>query len=95
MQYDDWSTYPFSRPWFVRGGIRYAMNETKVRVDYVHHAMSAMWHYYNAAIKDPNLPEEVRRDLKPPNGFISNEALVAALPSSAPLAPRSDAGKKE
>jgi hypothetical protein len=60
MQYDERSVYPFSRPKEVFGGIRYTMVETKVRIDYVHHALSAMYQYYMAAKRDPNLPPEVR-----------------------------------
>ncbi|MBN1335930.1 MAG: hypothetical protein JXB39_08225 [Deltaproteobacteria bacterium] len=63
MQFDDWNTYPFSRPWVVRGGIRYAMNETKVRIDYVHHAFSAMYQYLVGARADPALPEGVKADV--------------------------------
>lgn len=60
MQYDDLSTYAFSRPDQVNGGIRYAMNETKVRVDYVHHALSAMAQWVEGARLDPALPPEVK-----------------------------------
>ena len=61
MQFNEYNTYPFSRPWQVMGGIRYALNETKVRIDYVHHALSSMYIYLRAAGKDPNLPEGVRQ----------------------------------
>ncbi len=60
MQYDDESTYAFSRPLQVLGGIRYAMNETKVRVDYVHHALSAMAQWIDGARADPGLAAAVR-----------------------------------
>ena len=60
MQYDDLSTYAFSRPDQVNGGVRYAMNETKVRVDYVHHALSAMAQWVEGARSDPSLAAEVR-----------------------------------
>ncbi len=60
MQYDEVNTYPFSRPDQVLGGIRYAMNETKVRVDYVHHALSAMVQWVDGAVDDPALAAEVR-----------------------------------
>ncbi|MCB9742686.1 MAG: hypothetical protein H6740_08805 [Alphaproteobacteria bacterium] len=61
MQYDDDQLYPFSRGDEVRGGVRYTMVETKVRIDYVYHAVSAMWQFIQAAERDPNLPEEIRR----------------------------------
>jgi hypothetical protein len=57
MQYNEVDVYAFSRPRQVFGGIRYALNETKVRIDYVHHALSAMYQYYNAAKTDPAIPE--------------------------------------
>jgi hypothetical protein len=63
MQFDDLNTYAFSRPAMAHGGIRYAMNETKIRIDYVHHALSAMYQYYQAAQKDPNLPESVKAEV--------------------------------
>ncbi|MEE2787288.1 MAG: hypothetical protein VX589_08110 [Myxococcota bacterium] len=60
MQYTDLDTYGFSRPNQVMGGIRYALNETKVRIDYVHHALSSMYLYYQGALVDPNLPASVK-----------------------------------
>jgi len=60
MQFDDNQTYAFSRPEMVRGGTRYAMNETKVRIDYVYHAFSAVYQYLEAAKTDPNLPATVK-----------------------------------
>ncbi len=61
MQSDAWSGYPFSRPEVVYGGTRYAMNETKVRVDYVHHALDSVYHYVIHARNDPDLPAFLRR----------------------------------
>jgi hypothetical protein len=63
MQFDDLNTYAFTRPEMAKGGIRYAMNETKIRIDYVHHALSAMYMYYVGASNDPNLPAEVKADV--------------------------------
>ena len=60
MQYDDLNTYAFSRGDEVWGGTRYAMNETKVRIDYVHHSLSAVYQYVLGAREDDNLPETVR-----------------------------------
>jgi hypothetical protein len=62
MQYTEHDTYAFSRPYQVLGGIRYALNETKVRIDYVHHALSSMYQYVKAAESDPQLPASVRGD---------------------------------
>ena len=60
MQYNEVDVYPFSRPKQVFGGTRYALNETKVRIDYVHHSLSAMYQYYKAGLTDPSLPEYMR-----------------------------------
>ncbi|MBK7761599.1 MAG: hypothetical protein IPI35_35390 [Deltaproteobacteria bacterium] len=56
MQFDDLQIYPFTRGDEVRGGTRYTMNETKVRIDYVYHAQSTPVQYRDAALTDPNLP---------------------------------------
>lgn len=64
MQYTELDTYAFSRPQQVMGGIRYALNETKVRIDYVHHAVSAMYQYVRAAEADPRLPASVRGEVE-------------------------------
>jgi len=60
MQYNDYSTYAFSRPDQVDGGIRYAMNETKVRIDYVHHGLSAFYQWVKAAETDPTLDPAIK-----------------------------------
>lgn len=60
MQHDALDTYPYSRPLQVFGGVGYAMNEPKVRIDYVHHALSAMYQWLIAARTDPALPAEVK-----------------------------------
>lgn len=65
MQPDALDTFPFSRPLEIMGGIKYAMNEPKVRIDYVHHGLSAMYQWLVAARKDPNLPAEVKADPGP------------------------------
>ena len=59
MQYNRLNTYAFTRPSEMLGGTRYAMNETKVRIDYVYHAQSAMVQWYHAALKDDKLPASV------------------------------------
>lgn len=60
MQYDELDSYPFSRPELLWGGTRYAMNESKVRIDYSYHAQSAMVQWFEEASYDPELPAEVR-----------------------------------
>jgi hypothetical protein len=66
MQYNELDVYAFSRPKQVFGGIRYALNETKVRIDYVHHGLSAMYQYYKSGLTDPSLPDYMRA--KPTKG---------------------------
>jgi hypothetical protein len=61
MQFDPYQTYAFPRGDLVEGGIRYALNETKVRIDYVHHGLSAVYQYIQGARTDPDLPEAVKR----------------------------------
>lgn len=60
VQHDAFDTYVYSRPYQVIGGIRYAMNEPKVRIDYVYHAQSAMYQWLKAAERDPNLPASIK-----------------------------------
>ncbi len=82
MQGSEEQLYAFPRGELARGGTRYAMNETKIRIDYVYHAFSAVYQYIQAARRDPNLPPEVKRsplrDLMPniplPGGPKESEA---------------------
>lgn len=60
MQYDDLDTYAFTRPELAWGGIRYAMNESKIRIDYTYHGQSSFVQWYEAALTDPDLPSYVR-----------------------------------
>ena len=63
MQHDGFDTYGFSRPWQVFGGVKYAMNEPKVRIDYVYHAQSSLYQWLMASRRDPNLPAIAKADL--------------------------------
>jgi hypothetical protein len=86
-QYDEDSTYSFTRPEQVDGGIRYAMNETKVRIDYVHHGLSALAQWAEGVRADaavdagirtgPPLPGQARRAEE-------RSARLAALPNGTP-----------
>ncbi len=81
MQHDNLDTHAYSRPDMVLGGIRYAMNEPKVRIDYVHHALSAVYQWLMAARKDPTLPPDVKA------GYTDDEREVmrmAGMPSLRP-----------
>ena len=56
MQHDGVDSVYYSRPLEIMGGIKYALNEPKVRIDYVHHGLSAMYQWLVASRNDPNLP---------------------------------------
>lgn len=53
MQYDDTSSYFAAQPELIHGGIKYAMNEQKVRIDYVGHGLSTLSQYLDARAFDP------------------------------------------
>jgi hypothetical protein len=53
MQYDELDSYFVARPEIVHGGIKYAMNEGKVRIDYVGHGLSTIDQYLGARQADP------------------------------------------
>jgi hypothetical protein len=53
MQYTPTSAYFASQPELIRGGIKYAMNEQKVRIDYVGHGLSTLSQYLDARAADP------------------------------------------
>jgi hypothetical protein len=55
MQFDDLDSYSFARPEKIRGGIKYTMNENKVRIDYVGHAMSTLSQWLDARAADPTV----------------------------------------
>jgi hypothetical protein len=54
MQYDDVDSYAAARADLIHGGIKYAMNEGKVRIDYVGHGLSTVSQYLDTRAKDPN-----------------------------------------
>lgn len=53
MQFDDLDAYWVSRPAKVRGGIKYTMNEQKIRIDYVGHGLSTLSQWLDARAEDP------------------------------------------
>jgi hypothetical protein len=57
MQYDEVDAYFVSDPDKVHGGIKYAMNENKVRIDYVGHGLSTVSQYLDAREVDPAVPK--------------------------------------
>ena len=48
------------------------MNETKVRIDYVHHALSAMYQWVLAAEQDDNLVEDAKKSALLPHQNLRN-----------------------
>ena len=60
MQYDEFDSYFASRPELVIGNIKYAMNEPKVRIDYLGHAMSTLSQYLDARAADPDVDFTLR-----------------------------------
>jgi hypothetical protein len=91
MQYNAYNTYSFTRADEVRGGTRYAMNETKVRIDYVYHAQSSMVQWYYAAQDDPNLSLEVREGPAIPGQLRAYEEELAAEKEALEAAQAQDA----
>jgi hypothetical protein len=56
MQFDELDGYFASRLEKVRGGIKYTMNEQKIRIDYVGHGMSTLSQWLDARAEDPSAP---------------------------------------
>ncbi|MEZ4237292.1 MAG: hypothetical protein R3F59_14305 [Myxococcota bacterium] len=66
MQFDDLDSYFVARPDIVRGGIKYTMNENKVRIDYVGHGMSTLSQWLdgrreNGALQPLHDPTDLQR----------------------------------
>lgn len=59
MQFDETDSYFVARPRKVFGGIKYTMNENKVRIDYVGHGLSTLSQYLDAREYDPQATLEV------------------------------------
>jgi hypothetical protein len=58
MQYDDVDSYFAAEPGLIHGGIKYALNENKIRIDYLGHGLSTLVQYLDnratdAAAKEP------------------------------------------
>jgi hypothetical protein len=96
MQYDEVDAYFAARPDLIHGGVKYAMNEAKVRTDYVGHGMSTLSQYLDVRAVDP----DVRLVLPPmdptvpANGAVAREA--GLVDQAGLLGPRrKDEGDKE
>ncbi len=59
MQFDPLDSYFVAKPDKVRGGIKYTMNENKIRIDYVGHGLSTLSQYLDARAADPAVTLEV------------------------------------
>jgi hypothetical protein len=59
MQFDDLDSYFLARPDMVRGGIKYTMNENKVRIDYVGHGLSTLSQYLDGRRDDPEVSYDI------------------------------------
>ncbi len=70
MQFDDLDSYFLARPDKVRGGIKYTMNENKVRIDYVGHGLSTLSQWLDAREYDPAVTLDIHdpKDLARPAG---------------------------
>jgi len=80
MQFDDTDAYFASEPDLIHGGIKYAMNENKIRIDYVGHGLSTVSQFLDARDFDP----AVELKLTP------WELLDAATPERAPIEVEAD-----
>ncbi len=66
MQFDAYDSYFIPRPRKVFGGVKYTMNENKVRTDYVGHGLSTLSQYLDGRAEDPrvtlDLPDPAELD---------------------------------
>ena len=71
MQFDELDSYFVAKPAKVRGGIKYTMNENKVRIDYVGHGLSTLSQYLDARAADPAVELDIHdpTDLERLAGF--------------------------
>ena len=60
MQFDETDSYFVPRPQLVRGGIKYTMNENKIRIDYVGHGLSTLSQWLDARRIDPDVHPQHR-----------------------------------
>lgn len=58
MQFDPSDSWYLARPEKVRGGIKYAMNENKVRIDYVGHGLSTLVQFLDVRAEEGGLAIE-------------------------------------
>ncbi|MCA9490292.1 MAG: hypothetical protein KC621_10215, partial [Myxococcales bacterium] len=89
MQFDELDSMFASRPEKIRGGIKYTMNEQKIRIDYVGHGMSTLSQWLDARAEDPDANEPMfdPKDLQRPAGY--RDSVPGLDYSSVPYAPPS------
>ncbi len=84
MQYDAVDSYYVAKPGKVFGGIKYAMNENKIRIDYVGHGLSTLSQYLDARAFDPaaelKIKDPTSLDPWPPRRVVPVEALKKPAP---------------
>jgi len=85
MQYDEVDSYYLAKPKKVFGGIKYAMNENKIRIDYVGHGLSTLSQYLDARVYDPAVELDIR-DPTVLEAWPPRQVLPPEAPSSAPEA---------
>lgn len=84
MQYDDVDSYAAPRPEVVHGGVKYAMNEGKIRIDYVGHAMSTLAQYLDDRKADPDAHYALTPlEVAAPGSAIAIEAAPSDRPDDA------------
>ena len=78
MQYDELDSYYMAEDELIHGGIKYAMNENKIRIDYVGHGLSTVSQFLDAREIDPDVQLELTPlDLSAPaNGVRARERAV-------------------
>lgn len=74
MQFDELDSYFAALPEKIRGGIKYTMNEEKVRIDYVGHGLSTLTQWLDARRADPTVAFDVAdpADLARPAGRVGS-----------------------
>lgn len=60
LQFDHTNSYFTPRPEQIHGGIKYALNENKVRIDYVGHGLSTISQFLDARAADPDEKLDIR-----------------------------------
>lgn len=84
MQFDPGDSWYLARPQKVRGGIKYAMNENKVRIDYVGHGLSTLVQFLDVRAAEGGLA------IEDPVSYAARPVREAAAPEAALQADRAE-----